>query len=202
MHTRRLGAFLIGAWLVGGLLMGFVTSQSLRTVDRILAHTPQPDVSRLLLRHQALEFNRHVTEAWEVMQLGIGAALLATSILTSHRSRIVIASTTVMLLIVVCMHFGLSPHMRALERSYDFLPPNAAAEQRDTYQSYAVWYLVLEILKVLAGLVTAGRLLLDRYDWRAKLFGAPMRTRHRKHRRLVTNQVNTIDHAHNRHVDG
>jgi hypothetical protein len=131
------------------------------------------DVTRRILRYEALQLNRHLAETWEVMQFGLGAALLATSLLTTHRSRFVIIGTALMTLIVIYMYFSLTPRMSQLERAFDFLPAGAAARERENFQAYAVWYKVLEIMKALVGTIITGRLLFDRYDWRAGLLGSP-----------------------------
>jgi hypothetical protein len=85
---------------------------------------------------------------------------------------------------VLFMYFYLTPAMNALARSYDFLPPTAALQERENYNQYAVWRRVLEILKALLGIVITGRLLLDRYDWQDKLFpgslGQPKGVRRRR----------------------
>jgi hypothetical protein len=179
MHTRRVGAFLIGAWLLGSLLVAFISSQAFLNVDRFFGSPPAqiskeiddigPDVMRQILRYQASQHTRHLSETWEVMQLGLGSALLATSFLTAHRSRIVIFSTALMLLIVLVMYFRLTPIMNALARSYDFLPLTASSQERDAFSYYAVWYRVLDILKAALGVIVTGRLLFDRYDWQEKL---------------------------------
>ena len=179
MHTRRVGAFLIGAWLLGSLLMAFIPSQGLLSVDRFFSNPPPqiskelddvgPEVMRQILRFQAAQQNRHIIETWEIVQLGLGGALLATSFLTSHRSRIVLICSTVMVLMVLVMYFYLTPIMNALGRSFDFLPAGAASRERDNYSYYAVWYRVLDILKAMLGIVVTARLLFDRYDWQEKL---------------------------------
>jgi hypothetical protein len=179
MHTRRVGAFLIGAWLLGSLLVAFVSSQGYLNVDRFFSSPPTqiskelddvgPEVMRQILRYQASQHIRHLTETWEVIQLGLGFALLATSFLTPHRSRIVIIGAALMVVMVLVMYFRLTPIMNALARSYDFLPLTAAIQERDAFSHYAVWYRVLEILKAVLGIVITGRLLFDRYDWQEKL---------------------------------
>ena len=78
---------------------------------------------RQILRFQASQHNRHVFETWEVIQMGILGALLATSFLTDHRSRIVLICTGIMLLLVVIAYTQLTPYMNALSRSYDFYRP-------------------------------------------------------------------------------
>jgi hypothetical protein len=225
MHTRRVGAFLIGGWLLGLFLMAFVTSQTLVNVDRILNNPPQAmskefedvgsETMRQILRFEALHLNRHLVETWEVMQLGIGGALLATSFLTTHRSRVVILGTILMLLIVAYMYFSLTPAMKQLARSFDFVPAGAAEAQRHNYEAFAVWSRVLEIMKAGTGLVIMGRLLFDRYDWKATLTGAPApavrrhgRIRRRRRSTLgaaaagAIEQVDRVNHADDGHVDG
>jgi hypothetical protein len=195
MHTRRLGAFLIGAWLLGTLLVMFTTSQSYRNVDRFLT-SPPPQAStavdnvgselmRQILRFQASEHNRHVKETWEMMQLGLGAALLATSFLTSHRSRVVFICAALMIAMVLTMYLYFTPVMNALARSFDLLPLTAAVREREDFSHYAVWYRVFEVLKTMLALVVAARLLFDRYELQDKLIpaggGQNNRLRRRRH---------------------
>lgn len=196
MHTRRVGAFLVGAWLLGSLLVWFLTSQSYMNVDRLLSAPPPPlakemqdagqDFLRQLLRYQATQYSRHVNETWEVIQLGIGGALLATSIFTAHRSRFVIISTLLMLVIAALMGFVLTPTMNSLARSLDLLPPTAALSERESLQFYQVWHRVLEILKTAIGFCIAARLLFDRYHWRDKLVP---RQANNKVRRMTSTQT-------------
>ena len=63
----------------------------------------------------------------------------------------------IMIAMVLFMYFYLTPAMNALGRSYDFLPPTAALQERENYNQYAVWRRVLEILKALLGIVITGR---------------------------------------------
>jgi hypothetical protein len=117
------------------------------------------------------------------MQLGILSALLVTSFFTSHRSRIVIISTSIMLLLVVVAYMQLTPYMNALSRSYDFLPAGAAVRERENFNYFAVWYRVLDIFKVILALLITGRLLFDRYDWQEKLSpGSVTKTTRRRRR--------------------
>lgn len=179
MHTRRVGAFLIGAWLLGALITAFIAAQSYTNVERFFSNPPPqvskeiddvgPDVMRQILRFQASQHNRHVAETWLVIQLGILSALLATSFLTSHRSRIVIIATFLMLAMVLISYFFLTPVMNALSRSYDFQPLGAATMERENYAYYSVWVRVLEIFKAILAFLVAGRLLFDRYEWKDKI---------------------------------
>jgi hypothetical protein len=178
MHTRRVAAFLIGGWLLGSLLVAFVSSQSVANVDRFFSSRPPQiakqvdeaggEVLRQILRYQADQHIRHVSETWQVIQLGLGSALLATAFLTSHRSRIVLMCSLVMTLIAAVSYLYFTPAMNALARSFDFLPVTAAVKQRESFIRYSVWFQELEIVKILLGLVITGRLLVDRHEWRHK----------------------------------
>jgi hypothetical protein len=193
MHTRRLGAFLIGAWLLGTVLVMFTTSQSYRNVDRFLATRPPeastvlddigPESMRQILRFQASEHNRHVKETWEMMQLGLAAALLGTSFLTSHRSRVVVVCAGVMMIMVLTMYLYVTPVMNTLSRSFDFLPLTAAVKEREDFSHYAVWHRVFEVLKTMLALVVTARLLFDRYELQDKLIPSSVGHEKRLHRR-------------------
>ncbi|MEO8131613.1 MAG: hypothetical protein ABI822_31255, partial [Bryobacteraceae bacterium] len=190
MHTRRLASFLVGAWMLASLIFGFVSVQNLSNVDKILASPPGPvakdiedlggDITRQLLRYQASQFNRFLTETWGVAQIGLGAAVLSAVLFTAHRSRFLIFSTCVMILIAIIQVAYIRPAMDAMGRSFDFLPLGAAARERDSYQSYATMYTVAEVVKLLIGLFLSGRLLFDRYGWKQKFLPAPPKRLQRK----------------------
>ena len=193
MHNRRFGAFLIGAWLIGTVLVWFTTSQSLLNVDRTLSTPPQqvqkefddmgPDVTRQILRHQAMQLNRRVTEIWDVIQLGIAAALLAISVLTPHRSKTTIVSAVLLMMLSAFAAFYLTPAMSALGRSFDFLPSTAALRERDAFQRLDVWHRVTDVLSTLIALLITARLLFDFYEFRDKLLPDLDKTRKTRRRR-------------------
>lgn len=172
--------------------MGYVMSQNIQNVDRILNNPPGPvakdiedlgaDITRLLLRYQAVEVNRFLSDVWGVLQLGLGAAFLISCVLTSHRSKFLIIVCAVMIVIVTLQMFYLAPIMAQLGKSFDFLPPTAALKDRENYQSYHVWHTVLEFIKLLLGVGLAVRLLFDRYAWQQKLAGTPQRVSRRRRR--------------------
>ena len=160
-------------------MVWFATSQGLLNVERTLSTPPQqvakefddmgPDVTRQILRHQAMQLNRRIVETWEIIQLGMAGALLATSFLTTHRSKTTIISAILLMILSAFAAFYLTPAMNALGRSYDFLPPTAALREREAFQRLDVWHRVANVLSLLiAGLITA-RLLFDFYEFRDKL---------------------------------
>jgi hypothetical protein len=197
MHTRRFGAFLVGAWLLGSVLVWFVTSQSLQTVDRTLTSPPPaiqkellddlgPELSRQILLYDASQLNRRVTETWEILQLGLAAALLAISFLTSSRSKTIVIAALLMTLTSAVMALYLTPSMNALARSFDFLPQNAALGERAAFQNLQVWHRVLLIVGLLAALVATARLLFDFYEFGAKLIPDLGKNTNKRRRRRRT----------------
>jgi hypothetical protein len=191
MHTRRLASFILGMWLLGSLFFTFVTMQSVATVDRIMENPPGPvakdiedlgsDITRLLLAYEASELNRFLTNTWEVMQMGLGAAFLSSVLFTSHRSKYLIVVSIVMLLIVAVQTAYISPSMASLGRSFDFMPKAAQAQERENYRNYEVMYSTASTIKLLLGLTLAARLLFDRYAWKKRFSTeAPKELRRRR----------------------
>lgn len=225
MHTRRLSSFILGAWLLGSLFTAFIASQSFANVERIMNNPPSPvakdmedlgsDITRQLLRYQASELNRFLFETWGVVQLGMGAAFLSASVLTSHRSKFLILVSALMMVLVAISTFYILPTMNVLGRSFDFLPLAAAPVDRANHASYHLTYLVMEVLKLLLGLSLAARLLFDRYGWKQKLLPlAPAsKTTQRRRRRstpltgdlhgptTVEQPVDAVNNPDDSHVD-
>lgn len=199
MHTRRFGAFIAGMWLMGTILIWFAVTQSTDNVDRLFSNPPPqvqkeindmgPDVARQIFRFQSSTFVRRVQETWEIAQLGLLGALLATSILTAHRSRIVLVATVLMMLCVLYQAFYLTPLMAGLARAFDFLPPTAALREREAFASFNSWHRVMEVLKTLMALGIVARLLFDFYDFGSLVLPwskAPKRRRRLRRRHSVT----------------
>lgn len=175
MHTRRFGALLIGMWLMGTVLVWFANYQSALNVNRLFTNPSAPlqkeindigaDVTRQMFRFQAAQYSRKLQETWEYVQLGLAAALLATALLTPHRSRAIVISTLAMALLVAVMAFYLTPLMNGLSRIYDFLPSTAALRERQNFSMYQTMHRALDTLKVILALGITGRLLFDFYDF-------------------------------------
>jgi len=97
--------------MLASLIFGFISVQNMSNVDRVLSSPPGPvakdiedlgiDITRQLLRYQASQFNRFLTETWGVAQIGLGAAILSAVLFTAHRSRFLIFATCVMILIAI-----------------------------------------------------------------------------------------------------
>jgi hypothetical protein len=174
MHSRRLACLLLGLWLGGGLLMQWVTRESLLGVDRVLAQ-PDPaatlrikvlgrDQVRLLLRYEVSEQNRYNLELWEIVQVVLAAIFFFFLLFGTSEGKFSLTLALLLLVLVVAQRFVLTPEMKAMGRMLDFGSPSAVVGERAKYGVMHYAYLVVEAskwtLQAVLGfiLITRGRL--------------------------------------------
>jgi hypothetical protein len=193
MHYSRISAFLLGGLLVGSLFMAFVATGNFQTASEILK-SPPPQVqkmiirlgdenARLLLRYQAGEENRLFFESWETAQLVLGVSLAGLLILWDKR-RLLAGFAGAMVILTVFQHFKITPELIWQGRSIDFVPVTADPTARQQFFRLHAAYGVIEVVKLLL-MIAIG----------AGLF----RRRRRAHQRV---EIDAVDYAHHRHVDG
>lgn len=171
MHIRRVAAFLIGAWLLGSLAMFFVATQNFQGVTRVLDVPSQKaktrieklgaDDARFLLRYQVSELNRQYFDAWERVQLLLGAILVALTLRGSQKLSI-LAIPVAMLLMVAVAHWLLTPEITRLGRLMDFVPDARQTPDGQVFWRYHQIYSAMDVLKFLLGLYLAFTLLVRR----------------------------------------
>jgi len=180
MHTRRLATLLLGAWLAGTLFVAAVTRGNFQAVDRIL-QSPAPAAeeyikvlgessARTFLRYQVSERNRYCFHQWELVQLALGVALAITLLFGTNGNRLIMAVVLTMLLIVVVLHWLISPHLSSLGSAIDFLPAEAPSPDRVKFQRFSNAYSALEAIQFALGLGLSVRLLVVRSRRRNKLW--------------------------------
>ncbi len=170
MHSRRLASLLLGGWLIASLLSDFVIIQNFRSVDRFLAEPSVVsaqyikavgghDQARLFLRQEVGERNRYLFEQWEIFQIILGLALLATVVFGhGDPSKATLLSAAAMLLIVCLARFYLTPRITELGRLIDF--PDQPGANPGLFWKLHGLYSGLEILKLALGCFCAGSLLI------------------------------------------
>ena len=122
-------AFVLGLWLAGMVMVVYVASLSLRTVDSVMANPPHEatkwidvlgkDKVRTLLLHGSSEVNRSLFEFWGNADLIICVFLLVAMVMTKS-SKVMIIFTAVLLLLGTASTFLLTPQMVAVGRQLDF----------------------------------------------------------------------------------
>ncbi len=157
MHHRRIASFLLGLWLGGGLLMAWIAIESFRSVDQLLA-APSPVVAiqikalgpggaHALLRYQAAEQNRQYFEAWELVQLILGAGFLSFLLFGSNEGKFSMLLLLLMFLITVAQRFLMTPELSALGRTFDFIPADLPSVERNKFWMLHGVYTGSEIVK-------------------------------------------------------
>lgn len=174
--------------------MTFVAIQNFRGVDRMLAapagpaakwiSATGPDGARQVLRYQVSELNRFFFENWERAQIGLGLLICGTLLVSRSAARPALILSGLMLVIVVAMHLLITPRIVGLGRVIDFVPAGVYSAERAQFWRMHHLYSGLEVFKLVLGLGLAVMFLMGRG------------------RRAVPRQVDSIDHAHHRHVNG
>ena len=154
---RALLIMLLGGWIVGTLLIGFVATQNFRTIDRLLsAPTPEfsrataslgHDQARVVLRYLVSELNRLYFSAWGLTQLAFGATVVAAAIglRPLDRTAFTIAAT---IFIIVIVSLLLSQSLLSLGRSLDFVPRTLVSQELARFRTLHLVYTALDLLKL------------------------------------------------------
>ena len=167
--SPRAGALLvIGLWI--GLLAASwaMASASFRTVDRLLGPEARPEFQaklaplsaedrRAVLRHVAAESNRWMFRTWNLVEMVLGALLVAASWRLGPVPR---ALALVALALVVVQAAGIAPAIAQLGRRLDFVPrPLPAAEGRRFGLLHAA-YMLADLVK--AGVLVPAAVIIAR----------------------------------------
>ncbi len=172
MHNRRVAAAIIGAWLMGSVLMWVTLRQSKGNVERTLnsvetlatGSVQARQDSRRVFERGALLLNHRLARMWEIVQLALGGTLVASSLLTVHRSRLVAPSAIAMTAIVVVQTFLVAPAIRDLE-----LQSIGGAASDTDFQYLGLFYgthQILQAIKILLGVAIGVRVIVNWHTWR------------------------------------
>ena len=119
-------------------------------VNRIY-HMVGQDNIRMVLRYAAGMINADTFEAWENIQFGLGL-LVAVVLFLSSTTRVLAAVPLIMLLLVVFLHFKITPELAWVGRTLEFLPMAEGAVTREHFWNVHRIYAILETVKCLMGL--------------------------------------------------
>ena len=192
MHYRRIAAFLLGTWLAGSVFMTFVATGNFGTVDTVLKSAEPPlsnmiqtlgkENARLFLRHLAGEENRSYFQTWEIAQFIVGV-LLTGLLWIKVANRLLAGLSGAMLILVLFVHFKVTPEIAWLGRSIEFIPGTAESQARNQFWRLHTLYGVIELVKLLLGVLIAGFLFTMRRRGRARV------------------DVDAVDYSDHRHVN-
>jgi len=164
MHSRRIAAFLLGAWLAGSLLTVIACVSNLVSVDEALASPDsttrqivaraEHDGARMLLRSLAAVQDAHLLSGWELAQAPIGVLLLI-ALVVERPTRVLAVIPIVMLLLVGFEHVLVMPEIAWLGQAVAFLPDTAAADQHRRLDNMQHIYGFAEAVKLALALLLA-----------------------------------------------
>jgi hypothetical protein len=188
MHTRRMASFLLGAWLLGSVLVSAIAITNAQGVDRLMA-APFPAAAktiaaagdagaRQILQYQVYEQNHLVRNYWSMAEIGIGLALTVLLACTSSVSRIIVGVVGAMLLTVLFVHFFVLPELHYLSRA-------SLLAVGPTPHGMRALYAGLESFKLLLGSAVAAYLFVYKGS----------------SRRALRREFDCVDYADHSHVD-
>ncbi|HTD43831.1 MAG TPA: hypothetical protein VK687_06600 [Bryobacteraceae bacterium] len=183
MHSSRVGAFLLGAWMGCSLFLSVLAVQNVRFAGRLaggpispaaqIINDAGPEQAKLLLRHFAWEQNRFYFTNWEMFQMPVAVILALFLYLTTDRRILPPILCGLMLALVMFEYFAITPEFIYRGREADFPPGSLAfgAEAR-------VWVLAevligAEAAKLLVGGVLASYLFTYRTRRRVRKIDDP-----------------------------
>ena len=172
VHTRRVAAFILGAWMGGSLMMLLLQTANLHFTSSLLA-TPSDQATQLLKRgsqedyalmmhYQAAEQNRRYEDIWEDAEFGLAAILAATMFLGTQRRIFPLAICGLMLVMLIFEHVGVTPELAFRGRETDFPPGNAAVGPLVRMYALGQVFAWVEGAKLLLGTLLAGYLFIFR----------------------------------------
>ena len=136
MHSSRIGAFLLGAWLGCSLFLGVLAFENVRFAGRLaresvppatqIINAAGPEQARLLLRHFAWEQNRYYYTNWEMFQMPVAVILALFLYLTTDRRILPPVLCGLMLILVMFEYLAITPEFIYRGREADF-PPGSLA---------------------------------------------------------------------------
>ncbi len=196
MHAGRFACLLLGAWLAGTLFMAFVAHQNLDTADRLIAngdtailmHSGSGGIQAMrgLLRYHALEQTRATNESWETAQVVLGAVFFFFLLFGTREDKFTLLVPLLMVLVTLGERLVLTPETNARARVLDFVPLNSHAADHVKLLLLQKIHLACEVGKAGLGLILA-----------ARLIGSLRRSR-----RDVRQELNLVNKANYRHING
>ncbi len=167
---KTLVAAVLGAWLLGSLVIAFIATQNFRTVDRVLrGASERPELAerlkrvgtadaRLLLRHLASEMNRFYFRAWGWSQLLLALVALVGLWGGGIHDRVVRGSVLVMVAIVLIAALHITPEVVTIGRRFDFAPRDPPPPDFARFWRLHMAYTLLDFVKLGMGVVALFRL--------------------------------------------
>lgn len=161
MRFRRIVCFLMGTWIGVSAMFALDVYRKFDAIDVVLKSPPEQegemfkllgtDKARMLLRYTAGAETSSTFEVWENIQFALGL-LIALVLFVASSTRVLSVAPLVMTVLVMFLHFKITPELAWLGRSLEFTRSAEDFVARDQFWKLHRIYAILEILKCLLGL--------------------------------------------------
>jgi hypothetical protein len=178
VHTRRISTFLLGAWILGCVLMAYISVRSLESPGIVLNSPPEPvaeivkklgyDTTAQFVRHAVMEQTRRITYTWEEGQMVLALALGGCLFMATQRRIFPLVLCGMMLVLVAFQHVALSPEIAYRGRAADFPPGSVDIGTVTRLLALQQAYFGVEVVKLLAGGLLASYLFVFRTQRRVR----------------------------------
>ena|SRR5579884_2401775 len=161
MHLRRIACVLLGAWLTGSIVVGWVATTNFGAADRVLASPPlqlekaiAPDRvhARMTLRYLVATENAEYFVGWELAEFALLLCLAAILGLERH-TRVLATLPAGALLLVAFQHFRVTPEIIWLGQAMVLAGGSADPQTRSQFGTMHKLYGALEVLKLLIAVI-------------------------------------------------
>ena len=159
-------ALLLGAWMVGTVVVGGVAAENFFLIDRLLPPTSSippntafqkdaaqlpPGEARQMLRYLSSELNRFYFNVWGWMELVFGTLALALAVKGLKQRKFTIGFS-ILLALTAVMTLYITPRIIVVGRSLDYVPRVPAPPGLAEFGMLHGAYSILDLLKLLAGI--------------------------------------------------
>ncbi len=178
MHTRRISTFLLGAWILGCLLMVFITVRSMESASAVLSSPPAPvveivkklgyDTTAEFVRHVMAEQTRRLTYSWGEAQILLGLALGGCLLMATQRRIFPLVLCGLMLVLTLFQFGAVSPEIAYRGREADFPPGSTNIGTVTRLLALQQVYFGVEVVKLIAGGLLASYLFVFRTQRRSR----------------------------------
>lgn len=168
MHSTRITAFLIGAWIAGCLALDFMTIQNFRLASNALAN-PAAQLSamaqaagveqtREVIRHLVAEQARFYFAIWEFVQIPFLAAIAGVLYFATEKRALPPALVGFIILLVAFQAFAITPELSYRGRAVDFPPGSQNPGMQARAWALMQVFIAVEAAKLILGGLLAGYL--------------------------------------------
>ena len=161
---RTVIAFLLGAWMLGTVLLGGVASENFFMIDRLLDSSSRshpsfqkdaaqlpPGEARVMLRYVSSELNRFYFNVWGWFELGLASLAVLLAVRGSLPRRFTIG-LGLMLMLVAVMTLYVTPRITEVGRGLDFVPRNPAPPSLAQFGVLHAAYSFMDLAKLGIGI--------------------------------------------------